>query len=71
MLSTHQSPNDCCRSPQAEPCKINMERPAADLLISPTLFTLSNALVTNEKLEKIATSQQGFKKPSAYVLVPR
>lgn len=47
-----------------------MERPAAVLLIFPTLITFSQVFVTNGKLEKIATSLQGFPKPNAYVFVP-
>lgn len=37
-----------------------MERPVAELWIFPTLVTLNKVFLTNEKLEKIATSQQGF-----------
>lgn len=69
-VNTHQSPNGCCRSPQAEPRKINMERPAADLLISPTLFTLSNALVTNESLRKLPQVNRDFKNPVLMFLFP-
>lgn len=51
-------------------CKINVERPAADLLIFPTLVTLSQVFVINGNLEKIATSLQGLPKPNTYVLLP-
>lgn len=51
-------------------CDINMERPLLTYLVFPTLVTLSNAFVTNEKLEKIVTGPQGFQKSNSWVLDP-
>lgn len=49
-------------------CKINMERPGADLLIFLTPFTFCNASETNEMLDKITTDWWEFQKDSPHVM---